>query len=775
MAKRKRTTQRNLPKPGPTIPPSPADTVPAMLRPGEHVMNPGAVQLMGGHGPLDEWNRRGIEAEAQGGLPGYAAGGAVMDWLGRTTHGLIGPSANAQETRDRTAALQNGTAQALPEPVTMAAAPQAPAAVAAPAPTVAGAAQALRGRAAQIDAAAGYAFGGEVEDWRRTLPAEYQQFEPKPGVRYVDPIRQRLADEAARAPKAIEYRPTPVPPAGGLALEPKSSAVPGIDYTPGPSRPTPNWGVESRGTAMVPASPPNSGLIERAGGLPGTNLVPSGQPYTPNLPVPTGERGPTVSGRDYYADRYGSRPAAPSMTERMSTAAAKPPNSMDAMTRGMTAAAAAVPKVAAGGLSTADVIRHGSGQLALLGMAQELGRPVFDQGVAALKARYPDSGWFRKDSPVPLTPEAADTFINSPTRHGLVMASRGRTAEDLPAANRPPNMDRTHAPTDIGSGLSPEPMGPRVPAGGLPGTAVRWGEGNFIAPGKGYDANAPINAEGTGLFAGVDPARTYGQGLEAVRGGLAGAGQTFNAADGKSWSYGGVPGGGTVSGFDSATYAETAGKEAAHRAGMAAVRVGGDYQAAYDRVMGVTPGMRAQQMALQGKEAEAQMQQRVAAKTPAGQLAATETRLKLDAAQGVPGAVERLAAWNNAQKVQENIPTTVKDYNDMGMVTGEHIETVPKYGEYSPARSNRLDPTLWKSAEGQAMEEERGILTSSRSPEQRLARTRQLYEMMVGQGGGLPGPQAAGGAPAMPTVGTTMQGYRFKGGDPSRRENWEKA
>jgi hypothetical protein len=59
-----------------------------------------------------------------------------------------------------------------------------------------------------------------------------------------------------------------------------------------------------------------------------------------------------------------------------------------------------------------------------------------------------------------------------------------------------------------------------------------------------------------------------------------------------------------------------------------------------------------------------------------------------------------------------------------------------------------------------------------------LARDAQA---LVGTGRGAPGPQGAGAASSPPSnarapgVGTVEQGFRFRGGDPSKPENWERA
>lgn len=158
---------RGLPRPGPQFPPAPSDTVDAKLTPGEHVMNPMAVMLMGGHEALDEWNRKGIEAEAgycHGGMvKGYANGGPVMDWLSDHTGGMIGTNKNVLATKRRSEQLKNGTAAPLPAPVPSQTTGQQPAPPPqAPSGGVTGAYDALQNRQKQIDEAAGYAYGGPV-------------------------------------------------------------------------------------------------------------------------------------------------------------------------------------------------------------------------------------------------------------------------------------------------------------------------------------------------------------------------------------------------------------------------------------------------------------------------------------------------------------------------------------------------------------------------------------------------------------------------------------
>jgi hypothetical protein len=51
-----------------------------------------------------------------------------------------------------------------------------------------------------------------------------------------------------------------------------------------------------------------------------------------------------------------------------------------------------------------------------------------------------------------------------------------------------------------------------------------------------------------------------------------------------------------------------------------------------------------------------------------------------------------------------------------------------------------------------------------------IEETLTLPELPQLKGGG----KGQGGAPKAPAVGDVMDGYRFKGGDPAKPENWEK-
>jgi hypothetical protein len=57
----------------------------------------------------------------------------------------------------------------------------------------------------------------------------------------------------------------------------------------------------------------------------------------------------------------------------------------------------------------------------------------------------------------------------------------------------------------------------------------------------------------------------------------------------------------------------------------------------------------------------------------------------------------------------------------------------------------------------------------------RLRMNRQITHSEAGQAGRGTGLPAPGGAPTPPAVGTVMQGYRFKGGDPAQQTSWERA
>ena len=76
----------------------------------------------------------------------------------------------------------------------------------------------------------GYQEGGAVTGtYTGTLPKEYQEFKPKEGVYYSDPIKQAIAKRAAE--HEIEYKPEPIPKTK-LELEPEQPTYEkGIEYT----------------------------------------------------------------------------------------------------------------------------------------------------------------------------------------------------------------------------------------------------------------------------------------------------------------------------------------------------------------------------------------------------------------------------------------------------------------------------------------------------------------------------------------------------------------
>lgn len=68
---------------------------------------------------------------------------------------------------------------------------------------------------------------------------------------------------------------------------------------------------------------------------------------------------------------------------------------------------------------------------------------------------------------------------------------------------------------------------------------------------------------------------------------------------------------------------------------------------------------------------------------------------------------------------------------------------------------------------------QRGELYESVTADQIESQMRMLDAIEEGYGGMLGAQQSAAGAAAPPPVGTVVDGYRFKGGDPSKQENWE--
>jgi hypothetical protein len=180
---------------------------------------------------------------------------------------------------------------------------------------------------------------------------------------------------------------------------------------------------------------------------------------------------------------------------------------------------------------------------------------------------------------------AHDFFVGGPGAQPPVPAAK----PPVPAAKPP------FVPSPEGTQFGPQPSA---------GQGAYFGEGNasYIRPGAGYDPNAPINSGG-GIFSGVDQSRTYGQGMEAVRRGLQNPNE-FTVPNGGYAS--GGPGRGTVSVLGGPDLTgQSVAKEAAHRAGMAALRAGGSYEDGFNAVQfGTRGGILAPRQAAQSPGAE---------------------------------------------------------------------------------------------------------------------------------------------------------------------------
>ena len=131
------------------------------------------------------------------------------------------------------------------------------------------------------------------------------------------------------------------------------------------------------------------------------------------------------------------------------------------------------------------------------------------------------------------------------------------------------------------------------------------------------------------------------------------------------------------------------------------------------------------------------------------------------ATASMPGETERILAEFNRRKAKD--PEDAEQYMQL-------IERISSRGRGMDIKETSVELRALKDEEQQQLKLlETALTNAQRKPiEEKLEDINRRRRVLMGAPAGAP---AAGAAPA---VGTIMQGYRFKGGNPADKNNWEK-
>lgn len=239
--------------------------------------------------------------------------------------------------------------------------------------------------------------------------------------------------------------------------------------------------------------------------------------------------------------------------------------------------------------------------------------------------------------------------------------------------------------------------------------------------------------------------------------------------------------GGAVSTFDSKTYADTAGKEAAHNAGMAALRAGGDYQAAYDRVRGT-----GQTLPQPGGYNDALMSKANWLLSQHGNIGDAQKRAQglqlINSLLGSQSQTAQAQAGLQSHQLQNETARRGQDLqNQLGMaqLQQKSAPTLDSIKAMRLAQLQSLPLEKWSEIDKQMFlpqdrnNQWKGISVKGtdsmgnpmETPYLYNESTSQIKPFQTGQ------VQASGQAPQ---VGEIRKGYRYKGGEPGNQASWEK-